>query len=89
MPVVERTQFTYKGKLIELRVSATKIGYEVQAYSNGKPVNGLIHSLDTTSLGSFIWDSGSEVCNHLLQIAKRDVESDIWKRVLDARAKKN
>lgn len=88
MLMIYKSRFTHKGKHFEVGVSETRTGFEVRVYENGKPVNGYVYTLDSTSLGVFKWDPESEVCNRLVEIAKSDVESGIWERVLAARVKK-
>jgi hypothetical protein len=84
MNIIKTEKFSFHGNEYEVRVSAIDGGFEVRAFLGDKPANGYVYSVSDITNFDFRQSKGMAAYDHLVEIAKSDVQNRYWEKYLAA-----
>lgn len=73
MEIMKRVAFEFEEKKYDILVIREENGYRVRAFSNNKPVNPWVYSVDFETNMDFNISIGEPAYDHLIEMAKSDV----------------
>lgn len=86
MKPIKCKTFQFEGKDYEIKVFKNNNGFYVQSYykKGGKRANGYSYHVDFITDYDFHSSSDFHIYEHLIEIAKSDIENNVWEKYLHA-----
>lgn len=82
--LVKSVPFLFEGKIYNVKVMKSGYEFSVRTYLDEKPANGYLYTVSETENYDFNTSQGVFAYDHLVSIAKRDVEERVWEKYLEA-----
>lgn len=84
MPISKTVQFTVDDKAYEIRADYRDGRFYVRAYLGNTPANGYEYSVDEITNFDFTKSQGINAVDHLIDVARSDVQNKVWEKYLAA-----
>ena len=82
--IIKTEKFSHGGRNYEIRVTKEQSSFEVRAYRDGQPANGYNYKVDDITNMDHTTKCGVTAYDHLIEVAKSDIENCVWESYLAA-----